>query len=95
MIYVMRGGRLVPKAIAKPRKVAKNANFPTPRISRMEPYESPITGKEISSWGERDREMRDHDCYDPRDMSPNHVYQRGRDVPYEEVPDERSDFEWR
>lgn len=83
IVYVRRNGRLVDKATI-PRD-AVPLSFPTPRISRMEPFESPVTGKTITSWGERDREMREHDCYDPRDMPPGHVYRRGREVQLKEV----------
>jgi hypothetical protein len=37
-------------------------------ISRMAPFESPVTGKEISSWRERDRDMAAAGAVDPRDM---------------------------
>ena len=101
-IYVVRGGKLVDKASLKSQLAMKFA-YPCPAVSRMEPFESPITGKEISSWGERDREMREHDCFDPRDLAPGHVYRRGRDVQMKEVEELRADaertddtgFEWR
>ena len=52
----------------------------------MEPFESPVTGKEISSWRERDADMRAAgDCYDPRDLPRDHVYRRGRTVQLKEA----------
>ena len=56
----------------------ETAAFPTPRVSRMEPYISPISEKVISSWSERDREMKQHDCFDPRDLPKDHEFKRGR-----------------
>lgn len=88
-IYVRRGERLVNKKTGEPMtfdpmKVCA-ARFPTPRVGRMESYQSPIDGKEITSWRQRDREMTEHDCFDPRDFNPGHVYRRGREVQFEEV----------
>jgi hypothetical protein len=37
-------------------------------ISRFEPMESPVTGKEITSWRDRDRDMAAVGCVDPRDL---------------------------
>lgn len=86
-VYVRRNGVLVNKKTGEPiEQMALTAiGFPAPRISRMEPYESPIDGKEVTSWGQRDREMREHDCYDPRDHAPGHIMRRGREVQLEEV----------
>ena len=36
----------------------------------MEPYESPVTEKEITSWRERDRDMAAAGAVDPRDLPP-------------------------
>ena len=67
MIYVVRNGVVVPKSSVR-EPPPPRGDFPTPRLSRMEPYESPIDGKEVTSWAQRDRELRDNDCYDPRDQ---------------------------
>jgi hypothetical protein len=37
-------------------------------ISRIEAFESPITGKEITSWRDRDRDMDAAGAVDPRDL---------------------------
>lgn len=81
MRYVFRDGKVVPRQYARPAAPAKS-DFPTPMLSTMAPYESPITGREVSSWGERDRELREHDCYDPRDLPRDHVFEKS--LPLEE-----------
>lgn len=70
-VWVFRDGELVEKHLA-PRPPAG------PYVSRIEPFQSPVTGREITSWRERDRDMRAVDAYDPRDVST--PYRRGRDV---------------
>jgi len=78
-VYVYRDGKVVPKtAIARPAR-----QLPLPMISRLEPYESPIDGHEVTSWGERDRELRDNDAYDPRDFSGEYPRSKGRKNPDE------------
>jgi hypothetical protein len=64
-------------------------------LSRMEPFISPIDDKEITSWGARDRHMKEHDCYDPRDVST--PMRRGRAVQMKEAQEAKDDgsFEWR
>lgn len=64
-VFVIRNGRLV----AKPRyRNFAMSDFPAPMLSRMEPFESPVTGKEISSWRERDHDMAAVGAVDPRDL---------------------------
>ena len=64
----MRNGQLVPKGgLPSAGKVAEAA-FPTPFVSRFEPMESPVTGRTISSWRERDRDMDAVGKVDPRDL---------------------------
>lgn len=85
-VYVRRDGHWVDKQTGEPMVFDTwEVAFPTPRVSRMEPFESPITGKEVTSWGERDREMRANECFDTRDLSPDHHWRRGRKVQLEEV----------
>jgi len=82
-VYVYRNGQIVEKSC----QTKHEANsFPTPMISRMEPFESPITGREITSWRERDRDMKASDSVDPRDFAKDHVYSRGRAVQAAETP---------
>ncbi|RWP05094.1 hypothetical protein [Mesorhizobium sp.] len=84
-VYVLRDGKLVEKAsiaVADRRSI-----FPTPMISRLEPYESPVTGEEITSWRQRDADMAAAGAYDPRDLSPDHVYARGREIQLKEAAD--------
>jgi hypothetical protein len=71
MIYVLRDGKLVPKgSVREARATARTrADFPTPNLSHLEPYASPIDGREISSWAQRDAEMAANNAYDPRDVS--------------------------
>lgn len=86
-VYVRRNGVLVDKQTGEPivQRALALKGFPTPRLSRLDAYESPITGKEIGSWRQRDAEMKEHDCYDPRDLGAGHVFKRGRAVQLEEV----------
>jgi hypothetical protein len=64
-------------------------------LSRMEPFESPVTGKEISSWRDRDRDMREAGAVDPRDLAPP---SRGRKARLKEEKNDRGQdstpFEW-
>jgi hypothetical protein len=76
-IWVFENGTMVIKGSDRGMEKTRS-DFPTPRISRMEAYQSPIDGKTISSWSQRDREMQEHDCYDPRDLKPDHVYDKSQ-----------------
>ena len=79
-VWVLRNGAMVVKGSeddVKPTPVS-SSDFPTPAISRMQAYDSPIDGREITSWGQRDRELRAHDCYDPRDLPEGHVYEKSK-----------------
>ena len=98
-VYVRRNGKLVDVATL-PRRPVDPAAFPTPRISRFEAFESPVTGETISSWRERERDMNENDCFDTRDLAPDHQWRRGREVQLKELEEvrangERSEFEWR
>lgn len=63
--WVYRDGQIVPKA---PRGNIPEGCFPAPMLSRMEPFASPVTGKTISSWRERDADMRAAGAVDPREL---------------------------
>jgi hypothetical protein len=90
--YVRRNGKLVDVATL-PRRPVDPTAFPTPRISRFDSFESPITGADITSWRQRDREMQEHDCYDPRDLPADHTYRRGREVQLKELEEIRANGE--
>jgi hypothetical protein len=94
-VWVIRDGKLVDKASLYRHEPV--SGFPTPRISRIEPFISPIDDKEISSWGARDRHMKEHDCFDPRDLGKDHQWRRGREVQLKEAQEAKDDgsFEWR
>jgi len=69
VIYVLRDGVLVEK---DSRELARNlASFPSPLISRMESYDSPVDGRSISSWRQRDADMNSVNAVDPRDIPRN------------------------
>jgi hypothetical protein len=91
-VYVRRNGVLVDKETGEPieQRALAVLGFPTPRISRFVPYESPVTGDDVTSWGQRDREMRDHNCFDPRDLGPDHQWRRGRKVQLQELKEIRA-----
>jgi len=69
-VYVFRAGVLVPKGSDRDPDQLLRSDLPAPMISRMQPFESPVTGKEITSWGERARDMAAVDAVDPRDLPP-------------------------
>jgi hypothetical protein len=75
MIYVIRDGELVEKDRGRG---TERSRLPSPMLSRMTPFESPIDGREISSWRERDADMRAANAYDPRDLPKDHQMKRGR-----------------
>jgi hypothetical protein len=71
----MRDGRLVEKRLARLAEAMDRAErslrddmLGMPMISRMDPYESPVTGAEITSWRQRDADMQAADAVDPRDL---------------------------
>ena len=95
-VYVIRDGRLVDKRLAQLDDAVNAAarelrddiwpSFPMPRLSRIEPYESPVTGREITSWRERDRDMAASDSVDPRDFPRDHGFAKGRAAQLKETP---------
>lgn len=90
--YVIRDGKLVEK-----RRTQAAISFPTPRLSRMQPFESPVTGAEITSWRERERDMAAAGAVDVHDLPT--TLSRGRQAQLKEAQDGReqpqSDFQWR
>ena len=81
-VFVIIDGKLVDKDLL--RRKEDRSSFPTPMLSKMEPFESPVTGKEISSWAERDKDMRAVDAVDLRDYPKDHIFSRGRSVQLKE-----------
>lgn len=63
-VYVFRNGEVVPKRWSAPAP----GGFPSPRVSRIECFESPVTGQSISSWRQRERDMQAADAVDRRDI---------------------------
>ena len=95
-VFVMRDGKLVDRATALTADVDRRSPLPSPRVSRMTPFESPVTGKEIFSHRERDKDMKAADAFDPRDLGPNHTFRRGREVQQQEAKSgRRHDNLWR
>jgi hypothetical protein len=93
VIFVFRDGALVPKGSDRARcpQTDTRSDFPAPRLSRIEPFESPITGREISSWRERDRDMEAAGAVDPRDLKKEAKNAtRRNDTPFEwgRLPDD-------
>lgn len=98
-VFVIRAGKLVAKGSDRagtPQTDARS-DFPAPMLSRMEPFESPVTGKEITSWRDRDRDMAAAGAVDPRDLPRN--MKRGRAVQKKEAEHGRKStddtFQWR
>jgi hypothetical protein len=81
-VYVIKDSVLIDKRKLKPPPVARSI-FPAPMLSRIEPFESPVTGKEITSWRERDRDMAAAGAVDPRDLPRN--MKRGRQAQKKEA----------
>lgn len=63
-VFVLRKGKLVPKGW----RPSAPGGFPSPRVSRFESIESPVTGQSISSWRQRERDMNAADAVDRRDI---------------------------
>ena len=93
-VYVIRDGELVEKG--RHNTGVMFSDFPAPRISRIEPFESPVTGKEISSWRQRDADMAAAGAMDPRDLP---APTRGRGAQKREAADGQraadDTFKWR
>jgi hypothetical protein len=88
-VYVWRAGELVEKTTENRQTKDKAGLFPTPMLSRApEPYASPIDGREITSWGQRDKDLRDSNSYDPRDMP------RKKMTDERSKPSEQLSFSW-
>ena len=86
-VWVVRDGLLVPKGPTGFTRA--RSDLPAPMLSRMEPFESPVTGKEISNWRDRDRDMAAVGAVDPRDLPPPEKMRRGRAVQKREAADAR------
>ena len=80
-VWIIREGKLVEKRDFAEARADNRSIFPRPMVSRLEPYESPIDGHEVTSWGERDREMKANDAYDPRDFSGTYTKSADRKNP--------------
>lgn len=75
-VYVFRGGVLVPKGSDRGAHSPTRSDLPAPMLSRLEPFESPVTGREITSWRDRDRDMAAVGAVDIRDLP--REFKRGR-----------------
>lgn len=97
-VYVVRDGVVVPKGSDRDISVpCSRSDLPAPMLSRLTPFESPVTGKEISSWRERDRDMAAAGAVDTRDLPRD--FKRGRAAQKREADHgrERTDdtpFKW-
>lgn len=85
MIFLIRNGRLVPKASIAEAIADNRSDLAAPMLSRMTPFESPVTGAEITSWRDRERDMAAVDAVDPRDLPKNP--KRGRAAQLKEAQD--------
>jgi hypothetical protein len=75
-VFIIREGRLIEKGEEVLERVP--ASFPAPMVSRMISFDSPVTGKTISSWRERDRDLYASGSVDPRDI-PKHLIENRRE----------------
>jgi hypothetical protein len=77
VIYVLRDGKLVEKPVNQSRDFGSLA---TPMLSpRFETIESPVTGKPVTSWRDRERDMRAADAVDARDVPRGPIEKRKKD----------------
>ena len=77
MIYVMKDGELVEKRSCS-RAGNKDTGLAFPHVQRPLSYESPVTGREITSWRERDADLKAADACDPRDLPRDYKFKKGR-----------------
>jgi len=77
-VYVFRDGELVDRATVRAPTVARSG-LATPIVSRMTPFESPVTGKEIFSHREREADMRAAGAMHPSDANHKLIEKRKRD----------------
>ena len=83
-VYVLKNNVFVVKRKMRP-EIPRD--FPLPMISRMQAYESPVTGRDITTWRERERDMAEAGCVDPRDLPRGPFEQREKDNARRQQPD--------
>jgi hypothetical protein len=93
-IWVLRNGELVEKNDLFGGRKQKQSMFPTPMLSRFEAIESPVTGKQITSWRERDRDMAAAGAVDPRDL-PRKPFEERKKRYGRSDPTNDTGFQWR
>lgn len=71
-VYVCRDGVLVAKQHLPNGIRPAASDFPSPRVSRFEAYQSPVTDRTISSDRQREVDLFQSNSYDERDIGPNH-----------------------
>lgn len=90
-VFVIRDGQLVDKSTVQPPQFAKSGNLSTPMIQpRFADMESPVTGKVVGSWAERERDMRAVDAVDARDVPRAPIEKRKR----ERAKPDAAPFKW-
>lgn len=92
-VFVLRDGELVEKGSIADAVQDRRSIFPIPMLSRFESFESPITGKTISSWRQRDADMQAGGAVDPRDLPREPFERRAADNARREQS--VAPFEWR
>jgi hypothetical protein len=94
-VWVYRNGEIVEKRDLAEANDDRRSHLPSPMLSpRFETIESPVTGKAVSSWRDRDRDMRAADAVDPRDL-PRKPFEERKEKYGRSRPDNDSQFEWR
>jgi hypothetical protein len=89
-VFVIRGDRLIEKP---ERGSTRKTSFPSPMVSRMTTFESPVTGQSISSWRQRDADMQAAGAVDRRDLPEKPFEERKKQNARR--PDESDAFQWR
>jgi hypothetical protein len=67
-VFVIRDGRVIEKGSFDAAMSDRRSIFPSPMVSRMTPFESPVDGRDITTWRERDADMKRVNACDPRDL---------------------------
>ena len=92
-VWVYRNGELVEKRKIQGSIIA-HSDLASPRVSRFEAFDSPVTDKSISSWRQRDADMKAVDAVDVRDLPKDHKFSKGREAQYNDAGRTDTPFKW-
>jgi len=93
-VWIYRDGKIVPRHDAGERVGDNRSSFPSPLVSRMESYDSPVDDRSISSWRQRDWDMKRVDAVDRRDLPQKPFEERRARNARLRTAERDSKFEW-